>query len=137
MIRPMLRRAAQLRETWPFLAFIAALAALGVAHAAERFAHLNPCALCLHQRDGYWGIAGIGAAGFLALRAWPGVTLARAAAVLLGLGFLTGALVAGYHVAVEHHWLQARCDAVDINQIRAFNVNGTFQAPNCEDVQWS
>lgn len=127
----------RIQPHWPWLALGVSLAMLAAAHAFERFGGLNPCALCLTQREVYWGAAGVAAAGLIVLRLWPRLTLRRAFAALLGLAFLTGALVAAYHVAVENHWVVARCELGDVGDIVAFNPNGTFQVPNCDAVQWS
>lgn len=110
---------------------------LAVAHAAERLGGLNPCALCLTQREVYWGAAAVALAGGVVVSLWPRVTLRRAVAVLLGLAFLSGALVAAYHVGVEQGWFIAQCDRADLSDIRVFDPNATFQAPNCDEVQWA
>ncbi|MGE0829166.1 MAG: disulfide bond formation protein B [Hyphomonadaceae bacterium] len=133
----MTRLAILLQPLWPLVALVASLAMLAAAHSFERFGGLNPCALCLKQRDVYWGAAAIAALGFAAIRFWPRVTLQRAAAALLGLAFLTGSIVALYHVGVEQGLVNATCDVVDPSRIRAFDVNATFQAPNCDEIAWS
>ncbi|MBL8548828.1 MAG: disulfide bond formation protein B [Hyphomonadaceae bacterium] len=127
----------RMQPWWPLAALAAALAALGAAHALQRFGGLPPCPLCLKQRDVYWGVAAIAVGGLAVLRFWPRITLRRAIAALLGLGFLTGAIVAFYHVAVEQRWVAAQCDAVDIGAIRTFSVDGTFTTPNCDEIAWS
>ena len=126
----------RLQPWWPLAALFAALAALAAAHALQRFGGLAPCPLCLKQRDVYWGVVAIAAIGLGVVRFWPGVTLRRAVAALLGLGFLTGAIVASYHVAVEQHWVTPQCDAVDLGAIRSFSVDGTFTTPNCDQIAW-
>jgi disulfide bond formation protein DsbB len=90
----------------------------------------------LKQRDVYWGAAVLAAAGFALLRFWPSVTLRRAIAVLIGLAFLTGAIVALYHVAVEQRWIDATCDVSGVGPL-AFDVNATFVAPKCDEILWS
>lgn len=126
----------RMQPWWPLAALGASLAALAAAHALQRFGGLPPCPLCLKQRDVYWGVAAIAVAGFALVRFWPRVTLRRAVATLLGLGFLTGAMVALYHVAVEQKWVTAQCDAVDLGAIRAFSVDGTFTTPHCDEIAW-
>jgi disulfide bond formation protein DsbB len=129
----------RMQPSWPLLALLASLAMLAAAHAFERFGGLAPCALCLKQRDVYWGAAAIGAAGFFAARYWPRITLRRAIAALLGLAFLSGAIVAFYHVGVEQHWpgFVARCDAVRPSDIRAFSLDQPLAAPKCDEIAWS
>ncbi len=78
---------------------LAALAALGVAYAAQDFMHLNPCPLCLWERWPYRVTAGL---GLLAA-----VAPARLARLILGLAvlaLLAGAAIALIHVGVELHW---------------------------------
>jgi disulfide bond formation protein DsbB len=74
---------------------------LAAAHGIERFLYLAPCPLCYNQRQIYW------AAGALALVAiafnWRGAAprLLSLMSVLLGVVFLAGATIAGYHALVE------------------------------------
>jgi disulfide bond formation protein DsbB len=89
------------RAKWPFIALLASAAMLAAAHAVERFLYLAPCPLCYNQRQIYW------AAGALALIAivlnWRGAPprLMSLMSVLLGVVFLAGATIAGYHALVE------------------------------------
>jgi disulfide bond formation protein DsbB len=129
--------AARLQPFWPLVALAASLGMLAAAHAFQNFGGLAPCPLCLKQRDVYWGAAALAAAGFVLLRFWPRVTLRRGIAVLLGIAFLTGAIVALYHVAVEQHWVVATCDASDVGVIAPFDPNATFVAPKCDEIAWS
>lgn len=88
-------------ERWPIFAAIAAIAMLASAHAFERFAHLPPCALCLRQREVYWGVLALAAAALAARLIVKSHPVARAFDVLLGLAFLTGFVVAVYHAGAE------------------------------------
>jgi disulfide bond formation protein DsbB len=133
----MMPLAFRIQPWWPLVALLASLAMLAGAHAFQSFGGLDPCPLCLKQRDVYWGAAGIGAAGFLVARVWPRITLQRAVAALLGLAFLTGAIVALYHVAVEQHWLVARCDLAEPGAIRAFSLEQKLETPRCDQIAWS
>jgi disulfide bond formation protein DsbB len=120
---------------WPIVALLASLAMLAAAHAFQRFAGLTPCALCLTQRDVYWGAAAVAIAALALVRFRPDA--ARLAALALGLVFLLQAAVALYHVAVEQHWVTARCDAADLSDITTLPLSGSFEVPKCDDVQWS
>ena len=85
---------------WPAAAGLFAALMLATAHAFEA-AGYEPCALCLRQREAYWGVLAIAAASsFIWWRA-PDGQLARAVGALLGAAFLTGAIVAAYHAGVE------------------------------------
>ena len=88
------------RKNWPVLALVASAAMLGGAHAFEA-AGYSPCALCLRQREVYWGAMGVAVAGLILPRLWKSPYLPRAVCLLLGVAFLAGAGVAIYHAGVE------------------------------------
>jgi disulfide bond formation protein DsbB len=127
-----------LQPRWPLVALLASAAMLAAAHAFERLGGLAPCELCLRQREVYWGAIAVASAGLLALRFWPRRGLKRGLAVFLGLAFLTGALVAGYHVGVEQGVFFHQCDAaIDPGAITTMTAGGTFLAPRCDAPAWS
>ena len=82
----------------PFGIFAASAAALANAYTAEYVFGLEPCILCLYQRIPYAiaGVVGAAALFMPSLRA-PVVAVA-------GVVFLSGAVLAFYHVGVEQHW---------------------------------
>lgn len=132
----MLNLASRLRPHWPLLAMLASGAMLAVAHASQRFGGLQPCPLCLDQRNWHWAVVGVGLAMFIAVRLRPG--LARWAAALVGLVLLGSTGMAAYHVAVEQHWIVAQCDArIDLNEIRPLDFGQTYEAPRCDEIAWS
>lgn len=88
-------------QRWPFFAALAAAAMLITAHAFERFAQLAPCALCLRQREVYWGVLALAGAALATRMMTRSTPVARAFDVLLGLAFLTGCVVAAYHAGAE------------------------------------
>jgi len=126
--------AALTASRWPAFALVASLAMLAAAHAFQQFGGLEPCMLCLKQRDVYWGASALAIAALIALRVRPG--LARLAAIMLGLVFLAGAAVAAYHVAVEQKWVFAQCDAVDLSAITTLGESGAISAPKCDEAAW-
>lgn len=126
---------AALKPIWPYVALVASGALLAAAHAFERFGGLAPCALCLEQREAHWIIVILAVTGAVVLRFQP--KLAWLAATAIGLAFLFSAYKAGYHVAVEQHWIIAQCDVVDANAITGFDPDGTFEAPKCDEIAWS
>ncbi len=89
------------RARWPFIALLACAAMLATAYAVELLLFFAPCQMCYWQRYVYWG------AGALALLSiainWRGAQpmLMRVMCVLLGLAFLGGAFIAGWHALVE------------------------------------
>jgi disulfide bond formation protein DsbB len=108
---------------------------LAAAHGFERFGGLEPCPLCLAQRDWHWGVVALSLAVLLVGRLRPALLpwgVAALGAVLLG-----SAGQAAHHVAVEQGWLIAQCDArVDLNNL-SLDPNATFSAPKCDEVAWS
>ena len=145
MLHPMSMRMCFTPRTWPVLAAIAALAALGIAHAFETFGGLRPCALCLRQREVYWIALAIVVAGIAAARLLPGWRLERGVVALLGLTFLTGAMVAGYHAGVEWHFWPgpATCsgDTAGLAGLNAADLSAALdqasKAPSCDQIPWS
>jgi disulfide bond formation protein DsbB len=125
---------AALKPIWPYVALAVSGALLAGAHAFERFGGLAPCQLCLEQREAHWIIVVIALTSALVLRFQP--KLAWIAATLLGFAFAFSVYKAGFHVGVEQHWLVAQCDAVDVNDITAFDPNGAFEAPKCDEIAW-
>jgi disulfide bond formation protein DsbB len=129
--------ASRLRPHWPLLTLTAYAAMLAAAHLYfQRFLGLQPCPLCLDQRNWHWAVVGVSLAAFVALRFRPGV--ARWAALIIGLVLLGSAAMGAYHVAVEQHWVIAQCDArIDPNDIRPLDFNERLEAPRCDDIAWS
>lgn len=128
------------RARWPIIALLACAAMLGAAHAFERFLLLAPCPLCMTQRHVYW------AAGALALVAivlkWRGAgeRFLAAMCLLLGVAFLVGAGVAGYHTLVEWGVLPApaTCTAgsVDLSGDLWERLGKPLAVPSCAEAQW-
>ena len=81
-------------RTLAVLAALGAAAALGIAYAAETWGGLVPCALCLLER-------------------WP-------YRVVIVLGLLADAAIAGVHVGVEQHWWPS-----PLPECAAAHINGT------------
>ena len=77
--------------------------ALASAFTAQYVFGLDPCPLCIYQR---WPYALTTVLGIVTLAlALRGKEKPAALCVFLaGLSFLTGGVIASYHVGVEHHW---------------------------------
>ena len=89
------------RQTWPLLAIGFAALILGSAHAIEHGLRYLPCELCLRQRDVYWAVVAMGVTGLVLARLKPTPRFTMALNILIGLVFITGAVVAAYHAGVE------------------------------------
>ncbi len=127
-----------LRPIWPWLTLLLSGALLAGAHGFQYLGGLQPCPLCLDQRNWHWGVVGLSIAALIALRFQPG--LARWTAGLIGLLLLGSAGQAAYHVAVENHWVIAQCDVgrVDFDNLQ-FEIAGDqkIAPPACDKVAWS
>lgn len=130
---------------WPLIAALASLAALGTAHAFENFGGLHPCALCLRQREVYWLALAIAAIAFIAMRTKPNWPIGRYATPVLGLVFLFGAVLAGYHAGVEwKFWLgPATCTGggEGLAGLTTADLSAALstasKAPQCDEIAWS
>ncbi len=131
----MIALATRLRPIWPLLMLLASAAMLATAHAFQRFGGLQPCPICLDQRNWHWAVVAAGLLAFIAVRLKP--QIARWAAALVGVVLLGSFGMAAYHVAVEQHWVVAYCDArIDMGDIRPMDFDGEVIAPACDKIAW-
>jgi disulfide bond formation protein DsbB len=119
-----------LRSRWPLVALIVSAALLAGAHAFETFGHLAPCPMCLAQREWHWGIVAIALLALITRRD------ARVAAFVLALAYLGSFAMAGWHVAVEHHWVTATCEAGSGGASLVFDLNAKLEVPHCDTPAW-
>lgn len=89
-------------KSWPLLAAAAAAVMLAVAHGFQSFGGYQPCDLCLRQREVYWAAVATGLIGFGLGQ--TGRRHERTAALILGVLFVVGAVVAAYHAGAEWKW---------------------------------
>ena len=126
---------------WPVIALIAALGMLGAAHAFEAFAYLLPCPLCLRQREVYWAVVAMTVTARILWQIRQNPRFILAFNIMLGLVFLTGAVVAAYHAGVEYKFWPAPsgCTAnlVNMDTIDLSNLNARQGAPSCTDDPWN
>jgi disulfide bond formation protein DsbB len=98
---------------------------------------LRPCPLCLDQRWAH----GAGIALALAA-AFTGGTVQRALMGLAGAAFLTGAIIAGFHVGVEFRWWAGldSCTGGATAGLSAEELADLLLATppaRCDEVPWS
>ena len=127
---------------WSITALILALAMLATAWSFQLFAHLNPCHLCLKQRDVYWIAVGVS----LVASVWAIFTGAkgppRVFSFVLFAIFATGAAIAFFHAGVELKWwpgpesCTASHDEISIDQMAAFLAGAVTKAPQCDIAAW-
>ena len=139
----MLERLDPLLSTWrwPALALVASLAMLGAAHAFETFALLLPCPLCLRQREVYWAVVAMTVTALALWQVRQNPRFILAINTMLGLVFLTGAVVAAYHAGVEYKFWPApsgcvATEAFDMTTFDPSNLNQAQGVPSCIDDPW-
>jgi disulfide bond formation protein DsbB len=129
------------RLPWPPFAALASAAMLATAHVFQHFGYA-PCPLCLRQREVYWAAIAIALLGFALIRMRrmsPAVVN-----LLLGVVFLAGVVVAGFHAGVEWKWWPgpASCGSLGLGDIDAGDLSallaGTaeIRAPACDEAAW-
>jgi disulfide bond formation protein DsbB len=127
---------------WSITALVISLAMLATAWSFQLFGHLNPCHLCLKQRDIYWIAVGVS----LVASVWALFTGAkgppRVFSFVLFAIFLTGTALAIFHAGVELKWWAGpqSCTAsgaeISIDQMAAFLAGASASAPMCDVAQW-
>jgi disulfide bond formation protein DsbB len=132
-----------LTRWWTAFALAVSLAFLGFAHLSEEVWGLEPCYLCLKQREVYWAavvVAGTATIWAVVSRASRGTP--RIAAFLLFVVFATGAITAGYHAGGEMKLWQLSCmvggEAADLDSLTALAL-GTAPVERivpCDAVTW-
>jgi len=129
---------------WPILAILASAAMLAAAHGFERFAFLYPCPLCLRQREVYWAIIAMTAVGLALSRLRQTPRFMTSLNVLIGLVFLTGAGVAGYHAGVEYGVFPAPAGCGTMTAAEASraalenpDLDERMATSSCTEVPWS
>lgn len=132
-----------LTRWWTAFALAVSLAFLGFAHLSEEVWGLEPCYLCLKQREVYWAavaVAGTATVWAVVSRASRGTP--RIAAFLLFAVFATGAITAGYHAGGEMKLWQLSCmvggEAANLESLTALAL-GTAPIERivpCDAVTW-
>jgi len=125
------------------MAILASLAMLLGAHAFEIIGKFAPCPLCLRQRDVYWAAVAMAVVGLVLWQRKPANRYLVALNIMLGLVFLTGAIVATYHAGVEwKFWAgPSACSggaAADIGGIDLIDaLNNPVATVSCVDAPWT
>jgi disulfide bond formation protein DsbB len=126
---------ARVRPIWPLLSLLVSAALLAGAHAFQRFGGLEPCPLCLDQRNWHWAVIGVSLAALVLARLRP--QWLRLGVFAIALVLLGSFAQAAYHVAVEQGWLIAQCDAaVDLDNL-SLDPNAELSAAKCDQIAWS
>lgn len=143
MTAAMARALSFVLRRWPLFAALASAAMLASAHGFQRMGYA-PCYLCLKQREVYWAALAVAVVG-IALQVsrpvigrWP----SKFAIVGLGLIFLFGAGLAGFHAGVEWDWWEgpATCASSGAGRLTLESMNAALErgvrAPMCDEAPW-
>ncbi|MBS0271923.1 MAG: disulfide bond formation protein B [Proteobacteria bacterium] len=112
---------------------------LGAAYVMEHYFAVRPCQMCLYERNVFMG-AGI--FSLLSLLVLP-QRFQHYALLILGFIFAGGALLAGYHVAIQQHWvsLPSFCSSNDFSAFESVEAlkEQLLKTPlvRCDQVTWS
>ena len=128
---------------WPAWALLASAVLLAIAHAFQSFGGLEPCTLCLQQRDVYWTAMAVAALALVAART-PARAMARPLFAVLLVGvFLAGAAIAGRHAGAEWKWWPGpqTCSGGGTGGVSAAAVAGLMRGakitpPRCDEAAW-
>ena len=124
---------------WSITALVLSLAMLGTAWSFQLFGHLNPCHLCLKQRDIYWMAVGVSLVAsvwalFVGAKGPP-----RVFSFVLFAIFATGAALALFHAGVEWKWWPGptACTGtggdLSFGDLSSGNIEKVIP---CDQVQW-
>jgi disulfide bond formation protein DsbB len=135
MIRPLLRY-------WPAWALLVSAAMLAIAHAFQTFGGLEPCTLCLQQRDVYWTAMAVVVLALVAART-PARAMARPLFAVLLVGvFVAGAAIAGRHAGAEWKWwpgpqtCSGASGGVSAAALASLMHGAKVAAPRCDEAAW-
>lgn len=127
---------------WPALAFVASAALLAIAHAFQTFGGLQPCTLCLWQRQVYWDALPIAALAFAIERTRAKRAVAPLAGAALTATFLVGMTIAAYHAGAEWKWWPGptTCSGagggVNAGELSRLMEGAKVAAPRCDEAAW-
>jgi disulfide bond formation protein DsbB len=127
----------------PWIALGVSILMLAGAHAFENFGGLEPCPLCLRQREAHWVAAGISLVILAAT--WREALQPWRLALMVGLvaAYVVSTGIAGYHVGVEQKWWDAptSCATNTADTISLSDMLERLQhraaTPSCDNIPWS
>ena len=123
------------------MALATSAARLVTAHAFQTFGGLEPCHLCLQQRQVYWDAMIITLLGLLAARTPALAVHVRLFGWLLAGVFLVGTFIAVRHAGAEWKWWPApqTCSGVGkVNgaQLMRLLQGAKYASPACDRAAW-
>jgi disulfide bond formation protein DsbB len=128
-------------RTWFWWALGTSVVLLAIVHGAQTFGGLEPCHLCLQQREVYWVAIPIAMAGLIVGRVTPLARFDFLFGWLLAITFLIGAGIAVRHAGAEWKWWPApeTCSGggkVTAAEITRLLQGARFAPPRCDVAAW-
>jgi disulfide bond formation protein DsbB len=127
---------------WPMWALLASATALAGAHASQTFGGLEPCSLCLRQREVYWTAMAVAALALVAERTAARARLRPVFGLVLLAVFATGAVIAARHAGAEWKWWPGpqTCSSsgagVSAASLARLLHGAKVAAPRCDEASW-
>jgi disulfide bond formation protein DsbB len=132
-----------LLRVWPVWALLISAAMLAIAHAFQTFGGLEPCTLCLQQRDVYWTALAVAAVALIAARTPARGWFSPLFRLLLVGVFAAGAAIAARHAGAEWKWWPGpqTCSgggggAVSAADLARLMNGAKISAPRCDEAAW-
>lgn len=130
------------RVRWPLGALLASAAVLAAAFGIfETLMHLAPCQMCWWQRYVYFASAAIAAVAIVFNWRGAGPKTMTAFSILLGLTFLVGTFLGGWHALFEWNLAPGpdTCEATGITEITGSLtdiLSRPVAIPSCKEAMW-
>ena len=127
---------------WLVLALITSAAMLAIAHGFQTFGGLEPCTLCLRQREVYWVALALSAGGVVVSHIPRLERFTRVFGAALALVFLAGCAIAVYHAGAEWKWwpgpttCASTGGGVSAAALSSLLHGAKVSAPHCDEAAW-
>ena len=128
-------------KRWPYVAFVISAAMLAIAHAFQTFGHLEPCHLCLKEREVYWAAMAVSALAIAAELTRVRAPAPRIGSLVLAAVFAYGTYLAAFHAGAEWKWWPAPegCSStgpVNMAALKALLEGTGAKTPACDQAPW-
>ncbi len=148
MIKPLKSLITSIEKHWILVSAFISTIVLLTAHYFEHFKNYIPCSLCLKQREVYWVLLFISVTSLLLtffLKS-ESVNIFKNRIVFFSIGivFLIGFLIAGYHTGVEKGVfpelkacsVETKELSISLDQLKE-KLKKQIQIPSCKNVSWT
>ena len=129
------------QDEMPLIVAFGAFCLIAIANGFQHIGGLEPCPLCMDQRQAYWvAILVSGLTYFLAknpaTKDSPGP---RVASVLITLALAYGFYLAAFHTGVEQGWWDGPASCTSVGPRASFEdlMSGEVGVVMCDEIPWS